>query len=823
MTDNKHYGQLAGGLTSPSRNPWEIDPSEPMPSSHSSPPGLPSIPSATAAPSLPAREATIMEFLPVLPVAATLPWPPLNPEPTPVTATFRPPVPSTTRTTTFKPGQPRIVTQGVGNARISSELARSQTAAIHSALTYPESWDRRSIVLPDETSEQAGAIFQKLLQQTWCPPMRSLAGVPPMQQVDVCSEAGSVPLADMDFAESKVVYRLLTIIDKVLEALEWIHHEGLTAGQLSAESIRVSPDGGVKLVTVAGAEEWPPLAAKQACQRDIKRLGNAAHQVLTVDGGEGPLHLMRNDVAPLIPQFVDWISGRQVTVPVPESVRLVRETLRSVINGAAMKMPWQPEAKPVAIVGERLLPEAEDPKKKKKKKKKRIRKPIEWKKYLPAAKIGGMAAALGLTGWFSYVYIIASPSKKSLAKSNEVLEQYINQAGDTMVSSASQAPTIAAAPRQPTAPSAPASIASSAEPARVRPRPVTPALEVVTPTLTIQERQQWRKVFSFPAATVSGEFTAPVKPAQRVIEDSSAHIKVLGTNRVIPFPSIGKTVLEETSTMPLEAMPPGDYYVVQFCASGMFIDAEAVKLQQNVVRSSQFCGVQLLTWVVLPNAWGAVVRVPAPRGLSATEMARRFQLLPDSAAAATRARAQALLAKGDQEGAQQQMEARGRHVGSVNGFVTTVNEMSAGKDGAAAFQAEWKKAPYRLSKLKNTAEIQEACAIIDQAPVKAEFVRRPAQWHLSGYGVAVAGYRTALEGLSKVMEADTDYKKADESARELVLTEVLRCYGIMIGDLPKSTPVAAKGSQLSGLPKYRSVSTKLDIPTGVLAPAKKAK
>ena len=644
----------------------------------------------------------------------------------------------------------------------------------------PDLWRRRPIALSTDPKESA-ELFAALSKQDWCAPFRGLGGTPPRQQLDVCIPGNSVPLKRCDLTNNKAIYQLTTFLDLVLEALIWLHERQLTAGNMTADNLLISFDGGVLITTAGEPEAWPPLPSHERIQRDLQRLGKAVRSVLVADVNGPSVQLQRPDLAPNITQFVDWIGGLG-GMPPAQDLGAARMALTSVRTGSRCRLPWQREAEGL----DRLVVPEEAPVFVQRKRFK-AKKTRRW--VLPVAIASSIVLLLSVVVYIFMTMEKVKPKPREIAPLEVVVKE------PPLPSTPASRAARAAAAMSPVSQSAP--LLPRTE--RFDP-PALPSAEVVRRVadaapvrpLSVQESQVWRRAFS--------------DQDRRPIEMHRLGLTSTGGSTANIFPAVGRSLLVEAAPgfaweFPESARGPGDYFVTIFTRDVVITEPEVVRLQRSLLGWASFCGVQVLSWTVLPHATGMVVRVPAKGLLSIEEVASNLsKLKPETGAQEIYRKAIAARDANNMDEFLRILLPLQARTGSLQGFLEQLQNTPLLPEVKNPREL-WMDIPHRLSKLSTLSEIQTAAINIERAAVVAEFVTRPMQWMPSSYGVSSRGYLPGLEGLIVVMDAESDYRSARGSSTDELLIQVLRSYGILIGDLPRTTPLTTVNGRLPGLPQ----------------------
>ena len=677
-----------------------------------------------------------------------------------------------------------------------------------------DTWKRRSISLPEGNA--GPVVYAALSREPWCAPFRGLGGKAPLQQLDVCFPASAMQLKDCDLSDSKAVYLVTAYLDQALRALTWLHERELTAGGLNEGNILVEADGRILLTTACEPEEWPPLDGPARVQRDLGRLGKAVRNVLVADRGGSLVQAQRPDLAPMVTQYVDWLCGAMPDSH-PTDLGTARQTLDSLRTGTRSRLPWSPPE----LHPEHAAAELFAVKKSYENHARKERKSGLWI-LTGLALLGGLAFFLpdgknllpGILTTQEATAAVTPEEPKAAAAFPAPSDTPVPVPVPVPASAPVHASALAPAPpllellevrrMQSTQVSAllrlPAPPPPPPTPPSPVPQPLIPVAEIVarvaqaepSQPLTKAEAEVWQKAFESPAT-----------PAEKFPDHAT---RGTGSSPATLFPEIGTSLLTETPPgerwrFPATAIEPGDFYVTMFTQEAVLTGEEGVLLQRSILSWAKFCGVKILTWTILPNAVGLCVRVPPGGALSYETVARELrELPPETHAGDLRNRALDALEKHGPDEMMKVLKPWRELTGQLAGFLILLRNTPLVPEKVSTPSALWGAGPHRLSVLRTQAELQAAAVAVERAAVVAKYVARPAQWMLSSYGVSLRGYLRGLEGLTVVMEAEADYRSAAGSTMDDLLLQVLRSYGILIGDLSKTAALTTANGRITGLP-----------------------
>lgn len=166
-----------------------------------------------------------------------------------------------------------------------------------------------------------------------------------------------------------------------------------------------------------------------------------------------------------------------------------------------------------------------------------------------------------------------------------------------------------------------------------------------------------------------------------------------------------------------------------------------------------FCGVEVLTYCVMPNHFHLLVRVPAPAPLSDAQLLARLEAFYGGRGVLVAVARQAMATQGRlPEALRRGLEAR---LGDVSVFLKELKQRfsrwynrQAGRSGTL-----WAERFKSVLVEDQAGAVATVAAYIDLNPVRAGLVEDPQDYRFSGYGAAVGGDGRARAGLLSVAGA----------------------------------------------------------------------
>ena len=222
------------------------------------------------------------------------------------------------------------------------------------------------------------------------------------------------------------------------------------------------------------------------------------------------------------------------------------------------------------------------------------------------------------------------------------------------------------------------------------------------------------------------------------------------------------------------ASEPTVYHVVTRVTRGEFLfgDLEKERMRKMLWQMADFCGVEVLTYVVMSNHVHIVMRVPVKHErdvvVGNAEILRRFGVLYG---VEMMREAKALLSRaGEAEWA----TFRGKYLPlmhDLSWFVRLLRQRFARWYNAhhKTFGTLWAERFTSVIVEGNGEALLATCAYVDLNPVRAKLVEDPKDYRFSGYGEAVGGKSLARRGLESALGATRlDWRGAQARYRRIL-------------------------------------------------------
>jgi len=210
----------------------------------------------------------------------------------------------------------------------------------------------------------------------------------------------------------------------------------------------------------------------------------------------------------------------------------------------------------------------------------------------------------------------------------------------------------------------------------------------------------------------------------------------------------------------------------------LFGDRENEVLRKMIRQVSDFCGVEVLTYALMSNHFHVLVRVPEASRVSDKELMRRWRVLypkPTKYESATATTMERTLAEGGEEAAAIRKRLKAR-MHDLSEFMKTLKQrfttwFNKSHDRYGTLWAD----RFKSVLVEGQGNpLQTIAAYIDLNPVRAGLVDDPKDYRFCGYAEAVAGKKSAMEGVRLIwadraaLSLKTPYLYALQAHRELI-------------------------------------------------------
>jgi REP element-mobilizing transposase RayT len=199
----------------------------------------------------------------------------------------------------------------------------------------------------------------------------------------------------------------------------------------------------------------------------------------------------------------------------------------------------------------------------------------------------------------------------------------------------------------------------------------------------------------------------------------------------------------------------GIYHCISRITGGRFwIEAVGKEVWCDQLRRvSQFCGVQVLTYVVLDNHFHLLVHVPSPTPLTDGQLVERYRALYPHRPKLVQ-EAEATLKKGDLQAEELRRRLRVR-MHDVSQFLKELKQRFTMWYNAhyKLFGTIWDGRFKSILVENDSSVLRTVAAYIDLNALRAGLVKNPERYHWCGIGAAHRGDAQARSGLAVVMKA----------------------------------------------------------------------
>jgi len=200
-------------------------------------------------------------------------------------------------------------------------------------------------------------------------------------------------------------------------------------------------------------------------------------------------------------------------------------------------------------------------------------------------------------------------------------------------------------------------------------------------------------------------------------------------------------------------------------------DAAKEVLRKQLWQIADYCGVQILTYAILSNHFHVLLKVPQKSPVPDSELLRRYRVLYPKPTAYQTARLEVLQAQlaANDPAADTWRQAQLALMGDVSGFMKLTKQRFATwfNKSHKRYGTLWSER-FKSVLVENTGRVTETMALyIDLNCVRAGLAADPKDYRFCGYGEAVAGNKSARQGLQQITgptqtwaETHTHYRTA---------------------------------------------------------------
>ncbi len=189
----------------------------------------------------------------------------------------------------------------------------------------------------------------------------------------------------------------------------------------------------------------------------------------------------------------------------------------------------------------------------------------------------------------------------------------------------------------------------------------------------------------------------------------------------------------------------------------LFGDVEKELIRNQIWLLAEYCGVEIVTYVIMSNHYHVLVRVPIRWEVSDQELQRLYNLLYPKLKPQQKRALENVIAEMPGNGplAQKWREQQKRQMFDVSYFNKLLKmRISIWYNRKNKRVGTLWEAPFKSVLVENGEALEKMAAYIDLNPVRAFIVKRPEDYRFCGYAEAVAGVRRAKKGLGSVYLSD---------------------------------------------------------------------
>jgi putative transposase len=200
------------------------------------------------------------------------------------------------------------------------------------------------------------------------------------------------------------------------------------------------------------------------------------------------------------------------------------------------------------------------------------------------------------------------------------------------------------------------------------------------------------------------------------------------------------------------------YHVMTRTVNGeqLFDDVAKEVLRKQLWQIADYCGLEIITYVIMSNHFHVLVRVPQKRLVADSELVRRYRVLYPKPTKYQSARFEVIQSKLKTNDAEAQSW-RDRHLammGDLSPFMKLVKQRFSVwyNRSHQRYGTLWAERFKSVLVEAKSGVMRTMAAYIDLNPVRAGLVNDPKDYRFCGYAEAVAGHKPARAGLVQLVE-----------------------------------------------------------------------
>jgi putative transposase len=191
----------------------------------------------------------------------------------------------------------------------------------------------------------------------------------------------------------------------------------------------------------------------------------------------------------------------------------------------------------------------------------------------------------------------------------------------------------------------------------------------------------------------------------------------------------------------------------------LFGDREKELIRSQIWLLAEYCGVEIVTYVIMSNHYHVLVRVPIRRELSDHELHRLYNLLYPKLKPQQKRALEGVIADMPVNGpvAQKWREQQKRQMFDVSYFNKLLKmRISIWYNRKNKRVGTLWEAPFKSVLVESGEALEKMAAYIDLNPVRALLVKKPEDYRFCAYTEAVAGIGRAQKGLGSIYLSSWD-------------------------------------------------------------------
>ena len=216
------------------------------------------------------------------------------------------------------------------------------------------------------------------------------------------------------------------------------------------------------------------------------------------------------------------------------------------------------------------------------------------------------------------------------------------------------------------------------------------------------------------------------------------------------------------------------YHVMTRTVNGerLLDDVAKEVLRKQLWQIADYCGLEIITYTIMSNHFHVLVRVPQKSAITDVELIRRYRVLYPKPTKYQSARFEVIQSqlKSNDAGAQAWRDRQLAMMGDLSPFMKLVKQRFSVwfNRSHQRYGTLWAERFKSVLVEAKAGVMRTMAAYIDLNPVRAGIVNDPKDYRFCGYAEAVAGNKSAREGLVQLIEGGRthDWNRTQSTYRE---------------------------------------------------------